>query len=83
MFYSDMYLKEQDRITAEQNIRALMLSLTSRMAELGPLKPKIEEFNEADYFFNFRIHTFPNYILMICTIGRLCARVGGPFLFTK
>ena len=29
---SDMYLKEKDRITAEQNIRALMLSLTSRMA---------------------------------------------------
>lgn len=54
---SDMYLKEKDRIAAEQNIRALMLSLTSRMAELGPLKSKMEKTNEADYFFNFRIHT--------------------------
>ena len=51
------HLKDCDRVKTEQNIRAMILCLSSRMAELGKIRPKIKEVSETNYSFNFRIHT--------------------------
>ena len=51
------HLKDCDRVKTEQNIRAMILCLSSRMAELGKIRPKIKEVSETNYSFNFGIHT--------------------------
>ena len=53
------FLKQKDSYDLEQNVRALLLCLTSRMGELGPIKPKIDIY-DPDYSFNFRLHTSRN-----------------------
>ena len=53
----NLLLKQEDYSDIEHNIRALLLCLTSRMTEMGKIKPIIKGDGALDLSFNFRLHT--------------------------
>lgn len=67
----DVFLKQKDSYDLEQNIRALLLCLTSRMGEMGPIKPK-KEIYDPDYSFNFRLHTSRKGVHVLADDLRWC-----------
>ena len=79
----NIFLEEKDRFDMEQNIRALILSLTSRMAELGPVKLKIKETIEPDYSFNFRLHTSRQGAQVLADDIRWCKVPSHPNMFCQ
>ena len=56
---TNMFLQPKDTSQLEQNMRAALLCLTSRLSEIGNLKPELDE-HDPDYCFNFRLHTSNN-----------------------
>lgn len=52
----NILLQPKDASDLEQNIRGALLCLTSRLSEIGSLKPEVEKL-KPDYCFNFRLHT--------------------------
>ena len=53
----NLLLKQEDYSDIEHNIRALLLCLTSRITEMGEIKPIIKGDGALDLSFNFRLHT--------------------------
>ena len=53
----NLLLKQEDYSDIEHNIRALLRCLTSRMTEMGKIKPIIKGDGALDLSFNFRLHT--------------------------
>lgn len=77
----NLFLHEKDRFDMEQNVRALLLCLTSRMAELGPVNLKTKDSAEPNHSFNFRLHTSRQGAQVLADDLRWCKIPSHPNIF--